>query len=354
MEETINGSSFRGPNLFRYATSELSQDAFICWLLQWAAPEFKSIDPKLYECGTKFIDALFLRAGKSKPEKFDSIKVNKQVDSIDVLVVLKEASGDIHAIIIEDKTDTKHHSNQLERYYKIVKDKFKISESHIIPIYLKTGDQSSYTDINKSGYFEFLRKDFLCILREGKASGVVNDIFNDFLSHLEKAEHAVNKFRNEHISIWAKNNDRAWSGFFTDLKKELKTGNWEYVPNQSNGFMCFWWAIKKVGNVTLHLQLAENKLCFKIKVTEGKPSALRDEWQKRICKVAKELHPSLDITKPDRFGSGKHMTVAVLKSGYMMPNVDGILCLPSTINVMKKCEEIFEAATNCYAEPPLH
>ena len=27
------------PNLFKYATSELSQDAFICWLLEWAKPQ---------------------------------------------------------------------------------------------------------------------------------------------------------------------------------------------------------------------------------------------------------------------------------------------------------------------------
>jgi len=26
------------PNLFRFATSELSQDAFICWLASWADP----------------------------------------------------------------------------------------------------------------------------------------------------------------------------------------------------------------------------------------------------------------------------------------------------------------------------
>jgi hypothetical protein len=32
------------PNLFSYATSELSQDAFICWLLSRASPEYKDLD----------------------------------------------------------------------------------------------------------------------------------------------------------------------------------------------------------------------------------------------------------------------------------------------------------------------
>jgi hypothetical protein len=35
------------PNLFHYATSELSQDAFICWLLDWANPDNKEKDEAL-------------------------------------------------------------------------------------------------------------------------------------------------------------------------------------------------------------------------------------------------------------------------------------------------------------------
>ena len=36
------------PNLFKFATSELSQDAFICWLLSSASPENKEEDAKLH------------------------------------------------------------------------------------------------------------------------------------------------------------------------------------------------------------------------------------------------------------------------------------------------------------------
>ncbi|MFZ4855681.1 MAG: PD-(D/E)XK nuclease family protein [Desulfuromonadaceae bacterium] len=351
MMEKSKEISLRVPNIFNYATSELSQDAFICWLLQWASSEFKDIDPKLNECGTKFIDALFLRAGKSKPEHIDSIEIKKQIENIDVLVLIKEASGDTHAIIIEDKTDTKHHSKQLERYYGIVRDKFKIAVQNIIPIYLKTGDQSSYSAIKECGFFEFLRNDFLYLLQEGKAAGVNNAIFADFLSFLEKREHAVNKFKNEPINVWAKKNNRAWSGFYIELKKEISSGNWNYVANQTGGFMGFWWAGKKVGNVTLYLLLAENQLYFKIGVKEGKPKTERNEWHNRICKAAKEHQPSLQINKPDRFGSGKDMTVAVLKSEYLVPDSNGLLNLSETIKVLKECEAILEAAISSFVEP---
>lgn len=43
------------PNLFSYATSELSQDAFVCWLLESASPEYEELDIELHECVAKFI-----------------------------------------------------------------------------------------------------------------------------------------------------------------------------------------------------------------------------------------------------------------------------------------------------------
>ena len=37
------------PNLFAFATSELSQDAFICWLASWADPSCRSLDAPMHE-----------------------------------------------------------------------------------------------------------------------------------------------------------------------------------------------------------------------------------------------------------------------------------------------------------------
>ncbi len=55
------------PNLFSYATSELSQDAFLCWLMNWASHEFSEINPPLHDIGKKFIDAIFRKHGQSCP-----------------------------------------------------------------------------------------------------------------------------------------------------------------------------------------------------------------------------------------------------------------------------------------------
>lgn len=355
MEEEFDEKNVLRPNLYGYAKDERSQDAFISWLIHWAAPEYKKAYPELHACGVKFIDALYAdKTGINKPSEYNSIKVLNQEGHIDILVLLND--GD-YAIIIEDKTHTKNSPNQLADYLHFVttdKKGKKISRENVLPIYLKTGDQSSYQEIQVNQYFKFSRIEFLKVLREGKLSGVDNHIFDDFLDHLEKIEYRVNRFESDTISTWAKNkSNREWSGFFMALQREMGVGNWNYVHNPSGGFMGFWWAGRIVGNVTLYLLLAEKKLCFKIGVQKGKRSTERNEWHERICKASKDHQPSLQISKPDHFGSGKDMTVAVLKSEYLVPDGNGVLNLFETIKILQECEAILKSASS-FVEPPVH
>ena len=45
-------------NLFKYATSELSQDAFICWLMSHALIGNKNADPILAKCAKEFLSKM--------------------------------------------------------------------------------------------------------------------------------------------------------------------------------------------------------------------------------------------------------------------------------------------------------
>src|SRR5207253_325783 len=123
------------PNIFEFATSELSQDAFICWLASWADPAFRPQDEALHTTATAFLDRLLEVGGSPKPAEYRSVEVHRQVDDIDVLF---RVNGDT-AIIIEDKTNTKDHSGQLVRYKSVVGDKYPGDQ--IAGVYLKTGDQ---------------------------------------------------------------------------------------------------------------------------------------------------------------------------------------------------------------------
>ena len=46
------------PNLFSFATSELSQDAFFAWLMQWADSSYKELDESLHVVAQNFIRLL--------------------------------------------------------------------------------------------------------------------------------------------------------------------------------------------------------------------------------------------------------------------------------------------------------
>ena len=150
-------------------------------------------------------EALFARHGKEAPKKPDCVKVWRQHKKIDVLARIGE-----YVLLIEDKTDTGPHSNQLGRYYKAVKegntDAPVVDPENILPIYLKTGNESciSLWDIRSRTRYEwkyrdkpgsveltcsyevFGRQDFLKVLRPYyEKAHVMLDDFTDYLQAWE-------------------------------------------------------------------------------------------------------------------------------------------------------------------------
>jgi hypothetical protein len=66
----------------------------------------------------------------------------------------------------------------LKRYLDIVREKCK--KRTPVPVYLKTGEQQDYSEIEKAGWKCFLQRDMLEVLDYGKQQGVESDIFRDF------------------------------------------------------------------------------------------------------------------------------------------------------------------------------
>ena len=141
------------PNIFHYATKELSQDAFICWLVACAS----QATGDLQKCGLAFVRALF-RAGASsgrgsvpvlgpdgKPtaphrgpcvvsEVEDPVRQNNRID----VCFQAQVDGQMVTFVIEDKTGTRDHDDQLERYLESVRTDDQ-SEDLIKLVYFKTG-----------------------------------------------------------------------------------------------------------------------------------------------------------------------------------------------------------------------
>lgn len=51
-------------NLFKYATSELSQDAIVAWLLAWAAPKHNG---PMHDLGSNFLRYIYDACQKTMP-----------------------------------------------------------------------------------------------------------------------------------------------------------------------------------------------------------------------------------------------------------------------------------------------
>jgi hypothetical protein len=58
------------PNLFHHATSELSQDAVLCWLLSWTKPEHSADRPDLHQVGTDLLNLIYQRAQVPLPAAY--------------------------------------------------------------------------------------------------------------------------------------------------------------------------------------------------------------------------------------------------------------------------------------------
>ena len=96
------------PNIFNYATGELTNDAMICWMLDWA---------NSYDERYKNLSQDILRLFTGDEDLYvESVKIKRQYKNIDIIVEINNS----HVIVIEDKVYTSHHSNQLERYREII------------------------------------------------------------------------------------------------------------------------------------------------------------------------------------------------------------------------------------------
>lgn len=324
------------PNLFNFAYNELSQDAFICWLLTWARPSNKDIDENLYNCAIKLINTFFKKHNKDIPSQYHTIDIFQQFKKIDVLVVINNC----YAIIIEDKTHTKSHSDQLKRYRNEIKN-MEFSDDKILAIYFKTGDQSDYSDVFNKGYKRFSRHDFLDILTYGNNLGIDDSVFQDYYEFLKKMDRNINSYKTLPVKEWIWS---SWTGFYVKLQELLRDGNWSYVPNASGGFMGFWWYGRGNDDCSQYLQLEQEKFCFKIWVKNPDDQRnLRQKWYETIIAAGSKY--SLDIVKPSRFGKGEHMTVAILKNDYRQKDKEGMLDLTKTIDLFRKAESLLDSVS---------
>lgn len=340
------------PNIFHYATKELSQDAVICWLLDWAGrQDAQGEDKALHACGHRFVKALLDEHRARLDGDIEKVEILQQDHSIDVLARINGRQ----VLLIEDKTSTSDHSRQLKRYYDaVVEGKTglgEVREETLFPIFLKTGNQSRAEEkrIEESvetgkGYKVFNRKEFLeKVLNDYEGS---NPILLDFRAYLQAWEDDANSFHDWKEGERTKWSWNAWQGFFRRLEEELKgCCGWGYVPNPQGGFLGLWWSANDVEGGEVYLQLeivtgkpAEQKLCFKVAVSNKEDrGAMKDKWRKLVSDAGG------DAVELPRTRSGLTMTIARKKS-WLAFDSDGRLDKEATVANLKKAEAVLAKA----------
>ena len=296
-------------NLFTYATSELSQDAFICWLLSHLYPENHGIDIAIESCAIEFVKRFY--SDFSGEASYFSI--NRQYRNIDVLVCINDKR-----IIIEDKTFTDSHDNQVNRYKETLMAE-GILESDIICVFYKIIEQPHpEKDVN----YEFTRKELISIF-EKYTKKTDNRIFCDYFDYLKSIDDKVLSYCHKSIDEW---DYYSYIGFFTMLQDTIFThseNSWSYVNNPSGGFNCLWWVenswngllesngLKQNGIFSLYPQLEDNCIAIKIQANSSATNVNDIRW--KLYSYFSEIIPGF---KKRTFRVGTHMTVGYVEYSF--------------------------------------
>lgn len=171
------------PNIFTYATSELSQDAFICWLVACARDD----EDSLRKCGTEFIRRLWNHGRGTTSGKTctitDVTEPQRQwgESKIDVYFDAR-VDGALVGFAIEDKINSEMHGDQLSRQ----KDEIESDErlDHKL-IYYKTGYvfEDERQEAEKAGFVVFDAQNMLDFLNGGSAQKD-HEILRQYREHL--------------------------------------------------------------------------------------------------------------------------------------------------------------------------
>ena len=320
------------PNIFEIATKELSQDAFFTWLLKWANPELKKENENLNTISTDFIKSL-LKSHNHTIESISTLDAGRQWNNIDIWVDVNEK----YMIIIEDKTFTNEHSNQLNRYKDFASKWCHVNQRELICIYLKTGNESktSLGKIKDKGYSVFSRKDIIEILSRKK---VENDIYSDYLKRLISIDKKEEMYETSPIKNWSR---LSWQGFYQFLDNQIEVRDWKYVNNPSSSFWGLWWHFYNWNGYLVYLQIEQGNLCFKIGEVYENRGSIRNAWHRKVIKTAGEEN-RLEIKKPKRFGSGTYMTVALVERSAWLGDNDDIINKKRVVKKLKDYETFLD------------
>ena len=199
-------------NLFNYATKELSQDAFLMWLMaNYNCEE----DKQLKDASRKFICKLFeINKIDINDNEILNAEVYPQENKIDIYAIIDIKDKGKYGVFIEDKTSSFEH-NQLVKYNKNIEN-IKNSDKldYVLKIFYKSHliDNEERKRINDAKWKEFSFDEIYNFFIEYK--DVNNIILSQYSKYIEKLYLDSNNKEKPND-----NNINAWESYFRNVIK---------------------------------------------------------------------------------------------------------------------------------------
>ena len=169
----------------------------------WPGPTLEMPTRTLrHRAGLAFLNALVGIHGKS-PIENATVNVYRQIEGADIVAEI----GGTLVLLIEDKVNAGIHGDQLTRY--LANTAAHYPGRKILPLFLKTGDQSNYRQVEQAGYRLFLRSDVLRVLKRS-GDNVRNAIFLDFLANVERQHSEVESYAVKPVRHGSRNGTHGW------------------------------------------------------------------------------------------------------------------------------------------------
>lgn len=166
--------------LFKFATKELSQDAFICWCINWF--NYKETikgdknKEQLVRMSEKILNKI-LENTDINSFHIKEVKIIRQFENIDITLVITTKSSKQYIVIIEDKVGANLSNHQRKDLYvsnltnalKSNKEKqdllsiTEFNEKNIVPVFWKTSVWNEEKEVLQKELSKHIGKEVVCI-----------------------------------------------------------------------------------------------------------------------------------------------------------------------------------------------
>lgn len=338
------------PNLYGFATKELAQDATIAYLLAWADPAYRESHPRLHTLGSELLCSLLQTQEVDLPP-IETLCIETQVDRIDIVVKINAGENGV-LLIIEDKVNTREGPNQIMRYKKAAKKKYRGQYGRLVAVYLKTGNESKASLPSKDKCGRFMRRALLCVLNEFQDTG--NTIVDDFRTHLQNWEDDTNRWKSASYDEWEW---RQWEGFYAGLEHRWDDCGWGYISNPAGGFLGCWLGFKEIGTkdryASLYIQIHSVKARLTVRLGSGNTMDKVDSQSmyQVLDALKKEAFDDIHIKKAGAFKGGGAAAVADVTfdehGPWLAVDSNGVVNMDATIERLRRLEELLEKVAKC-------